>query len=94
MHIVYLINDILHHRYCIFIYLFSFLEIKAYFKGFYVHFIFKSFLSFILSSKKGIDGLTKKIEAVIVPIFCFATDKADEDKYGKLNKVERGNLIN
>ena len=72
-----------------FIYFLSFnFVIKAYFKGFHVHFIFKSF-SFILGSKKGIDGLTKKIEAVIVPIFCFAIDKADEDKYGKLNKVER-----
>ena len=51
--------------------------------------LFSSLFSFILGSKKGIDGLTKKIEAVIVPIFCFAIDKADEDKYGKLNKVER-----
>ena len=44
-------------------------------------------MTLFLSNKKGVDNLRTHIEKIVIPVFCFAIEKTDDDKRGKLNKV-------
>lgn len=40
-------------------------------------------------NKKGIDTIKKNLEKIVIPCFCYAIDKTDEEKRGKMNKVHK-----